>query len=371
MLGIIIFVSFLFGGSIFCFYMYQDMRELKMEISELNELKQSIIKQEKAAVDNVKDVPLDTMEQNTQIIGNSNGLDIEYTLDFIENEVARYREFVEQQQQFLVWLLGIIATGAVSLLAFLGFKSKDDIVELFETQYREEIISISKKEIENAVGGFEEVKYLQSSVQREKTAKNKKILFLHNKQELETDTLYKDYDAAYKILEQQKYVIKKDSIEKDDGRIEDWTKEFDIIVYLSDREVNRKQAEEENLEKPIKELENKREKLRESIECLEDEDEKKEKQSELTKIAKEIEEKRNNTYLKNLKADIKKINDNEEEIYNKLAEEMSEKNKYFIVLISGNKANYNFEKVNSMYASYANTGMTLLERVYHLLYDMQ
>lgn len=95
-------------------------------------------------------------------------------IEFMENETEKYRDFVQQQQQFIISLLGLIGTGLAAFITFWGLNSRKDISNIIHNEYKTQI----NNEIAQFIGGQDKVQYLAESIQKEETARSKKILFL-------------------------------------------------------------------------------------------------------------------------------------------------------------------------------------------------
>lgn len=96
------------------------------------------------------------------------------TVEFMENETEKYRVFVQQQQQFIISLVGLLGTGIMAVMTFLGVKSRKDISKVVREEYKERVDS----EIEWVIGGHDKLQYLEQGIKREETARKKRILFL-------------------------------------------------------------------------------------------------------------------------------------------------------------------------------------------------
>lgn len=192
-------VFFIF--TIFCFYKFYHIDQ------ELNELQQDV---------------------NTMNIHNSSSVRTEYTqaIDFLENEITKYREFVERQQDFLIRLVGFIGAGITGLLAFFGIKGRKDISNIIREEYAKQV----EEELGYFIGGQDKIVYLRNCTEKEQQAKNKKILFLFQHKEKE------NLMEVYRILEDQQYKVKKAKIHGkiDDREICRWVEENDIIIYQVD-----------------------------------------------------------------------------------------------------------------------------------------
>lgn len=165
---------------------------------------------------------------NTMNIHSSSIVQTEYTqaIDFLENEITKYREFVERQQDYLIRLIAVIGAGLTGLLAFFGIKGSKDISNIIRKQYAKQV----EEEIVNLIGSQDKIEYLRNCVEKEEQAKNKKILFLFQHKE------NKNLMEIYRILKDQRYKAKKIKIH---GKIEDkeicrWAEENDIIIYQVD-----------------------------------------------------------------------------------------------------------------------------------------
>ncbi len=174
---------------------------------------------------------------NTMNIHSGATTQTEYTqtIDFLENEMAKFRDFVEKQQEFLIWLIGLIGVALTGVFAFFEIKGRKDISNMIQEQYAEQ----TKRAISSFIGGQENVKYLMSCIAKEELAKKKNILFVF--QEKKNENLKK----AYGILKRQKYSVSQKTIGNfvKDDEISLWTKKNDIIVY----QVEEKDATNESL----------------------------------------------------------------------------------------------------------------------------
>lgn len=263
---VVLFAVLVLGG----FKLHQlnrDFRELQMDVSMLNEHEQ------------------DTEEN-------------EYTrtIDFLENEMVKYREFVKEQQDYLIWLLGILITGVAAMAGFLGLKRRKDVSDIIEEEYRNRV----KTEISELIGGEERVKYLNNSIEKEVMAKNTKILFIFQ------DSASDSMKRVYKMLKQQKFNVSKEDVpdEKEaDEKIKMWLKVYGILIYQV--------AKEENWE---------------------------------------IGQDKNPGFM-----------------YIRISRMCEEKEKYGVLYCEGVKTNPHILQEN-FYISTANYGMTLMERLYNLLY---
>lgn len=127
----------------------------------------------KTEVNNMK-ADIEYLKQQTPFSSTNKETDYLNAIEFMENETEKYREFVQQQQQFIISLLGVIGTGLAAITTFIGIKSKKDVSNIFHDEYA---VQVDDK-IAKFIGGHDQVQYLEESIQKEKTARDKKILFL-------------------------------------------------------------------------------------------------------------------------------------------------------------------------------------------------
>lgn len=162
-------------------------------------------------------------------------------VEFLENETAKYREFIQEQQEYLIWLLGVVGAAFLALMAFLGFESRKKISDMFQKQYAK----LLKEEIAKLIGGEDQEEYLIRCVEKEKRAKEKKILFL--KQEKEDE----DFEKIYDFLDKQEYCVEEEVIKESEGekKINRLIKKCNVVIYQvgqseykKDTRVNRQAA---------------------------------------------------------------------------------------------------------------------------------
>lgn len=170
------------------------------------------------------------LQQDLNTINRDSGAvaDTEYTqvINFLENEIVKFTEFVENQQAFLVQLIGIIGAFAIGLLTFLGIKGKEDISNIIQKKYANQV----ENELSSIIGGEDRIAYLKSCVDRQKKAESKKILFIFQEKE------YEELMKVYRELKDGGFQVKKRSIDREvrDKEIGSWVRENDIIIYQVD-----------------------------------------------------------------------------------------------------------------------------------------
>lgn len=233
-------------------------------------------------------------------------------VEFLENETAKYREFIQEQQEYLIWLLGVVGAAFLALMAFLGFESRKNISDMFQEQY----VKLVKDEITGFIGGVGREEYLIRCIEKEEQAKKKKILFLKQKKKDE------DFEKIYDFLEKQEYCVEEEVIKEcaEEKKINRLIKKYNVVIYQvgqseyeKDTRVNRQAAGITNTEMGV----------------------------------------------------------NEEKNYEKIARKCNENGIYGIFYCVGGKR-INLEKCNfPFYVSSVNFGATLLERINSVLYFTQ
>ena len=182
-------------GAFKIYEMDQNYRELKQDISIVNQHDKE-----------------ETVNEYTQ------------TIDFLENEMNKYRDFAERQQNFLIWLIGLLGVGLTALIGFFEIKGRSDISRIIQEQYQNSV----RKEFESLIGGEERVQYLESSIEKEQSAKNKKILFI-----FQNDASIA-LNKVYKIMKIQSYHVDKINIDNTsitDRKIRKWVRDYELIIY--------------------------------------------------------------------------------------------------------------------------------------------
>lgn len=188
---------------------------------------------------------------NSQIQTQASGISqTEYlkTIDFLETETAKYRAFVEKQQEFMVWLVGLIGTIFTGLTVWFGIRSRHEIAATVKEEYSSRI----NQAVSEFVGGQEKVKYLEKSIEREEQAGEKRILFLLQKQEKKKAGEDKDQEArdskdkeargklgrVADFLEEQGFRVRRSDVsgKLDKMEIEKRISGQDIVVYQMARE---------------------------------------------------------------------------------------------------------------------------------------
>lgn len=257
-------------------------------------------------------------------------------VEFLENETAKYREFVQEQQEYLIWLLGVVGAAFLALMAFLGFESRKHISDMFQEQY----VKLVKEEIAEFIGGVDREEYLIRCIEKEKRAKEKKILFL--KQEKKDE----DLDKIYDFLKKQKYCVREKVIKESvkEKKVNHLIKKYNVVIYQvsqseyeKDKWVNRQAARITD-----------------------------------TEIGVNTERASAGETDVNIQGSINgETGTNKEKNYEKIARQCNERGIYGIFYCVGGKR-INLENCNfPFYVSSVNFGATLLERINSVLYFTQ
>lgn len=144
-------------------------------------------------------------------------------IEFLENETVKYREFVQEQQEYLIWLLGVVGTAFLALMAFLGYESRKKISDIFQEKYVEQV----EDEIAGFIGGASQRKYLLRCIKKEKQAKEKKILFLNQTEKND------NIEKVYTFLERCGYRVAEKAVKGSlkEERIRNMAKKYGLIIY--------------------------------------------------------------------------------------------------------------------------------------------
>lgn len=147
------------------------------------------------------------------------------SIDFLENEMVKYREFIERQQEYLVWLGGLFGVVITGLLTIFEIKGRSDISRIIREKYTDQF----EEEMRDFVGGHDEVGFLKACIKKEGRAKQRKLLFLFQNEE------NKNLEKVYNILRNQgeKFTVDRQVVTDGvtDKELECWTEENAILVY--------------------------------------------------------------------------------------------------------------------------------------------
>lgn len=99
----------------------------------------------------------------------------EQTVAFLESEIQRHREFIQDQENHLIRLVAVIGTLGIFILSIVGISNRNEIRKTIAENY-EHIID---EELCKVLGGKKNQLNLENVVKQERQAKQKKILFLY------------------------------------------------------------------------------------------------------------------------------------------------------------------------------------------------
>jgi len=160
--------------------------------------------------------------------------DYENTLLFLKDEIQQYREFIQQQEQHIIWVGGIVISIFGTGLAFFNYKRKKDI--------QQSVQEMMNKDIARIIGDNSELEYIRNSVSREKEAHKKRILFVVG--ESEDYSSFKGVKEHFKNegfnVESEIQVV---NIENYKKRIS--AKKYDILIF----QVPENEKEDKNVER--------------------------------------------------------------------------------------------------------------------------
>jgi hypothetical protein len=96
---------------------------------------------------------------------------------FLQEETTRHREFIENERDFLIWLVAAVASIMMAVLGFIGIKQHRDVERLMENRVKQ----IIKDEITDYIGDDDRVGYLQANINQEERVKTAPILFIERR----------------------------------------------------------------------------------------------------------------------------------------------------------------------------------------------
>lgn len=163
---------------------------------------------------------LKQVSQNNQI-SNKTTNDYIRTIEFMEKETEKHREFIEQQRLYLIWIIAAIGTIGTALTAYLGIKSRDDVNNLIKSQYEVAI----KESLNDYIGGQPKHKYLQNCIDKNYAAKNKKILFIMKESDQNIN-----FNKLMNHLDNEGYSVEREN-KSNKELILDRINTYDIIVH--------------------------------------------------------------------------------------------------------------------------------------------
>lgn len=168
---------------------------------------------------------LDELSNNSKIVSSS-ASEAQYleTIEFMKTETETHRTFIEQQQQFLLWVIAIVGSLGIGILGFLGLKSKHDVENIIREKYYSDI----EEKFEHLIGGSQNSLYLNSCIEKEKKAKKKKILLLSQPGSKTFEQV-----EEYLSLKGIGFIPDKTSVNISDDSFIQKIKKYDIVIYVA------------------------------------------------------------------------------------------------------------------------------------------
>lgn len=181
--------------------------------------------QAKGEVKRLEDTIAQMSQQQGQVVQQP-----DLTIDFLQSEMQRHREFIENQEDRLIWLVATIGGVGILLIAFVGLANRREIKETI----RENYMSVIESEINNMIDGEDNKTYLQNAVSQERMAKSKKILFLYwDDQEMAASDSRKTLQFVESELEEADFKTDSKTFNKNFNQqdFERLIRKSDIIIY--------------------------------------------------------------------------------------------------------------------------------------------
>ena len=184
----------------------------------------------------------DSIENSQTEIGMNTNI-----LSYMESEMTNYREFIQREREYLMWLLGVLIGGIIMLLSFFGWSTKKEIKESVKEIFQKKAKDIIEEKMieyisdpDNENGSTQKrLEYLRDAVTREENHQKMRIKFLTQQRKLEGEKVLKD---AQELLSKKGLNIQKEEkidfdrlIQKSDDEIREYFNKFfgecDILVY--------------------------------------------------------------------------------------------------------------------------------------------
>ena len=156
----------------------------------------------------------------------------EQTVAFLESEIQRHREFIQDQENHLIRLVSTIGALAIFILSITGLSNRREIKNTIEENYKQEV----NWQIDKMIGGENNRIYLENAVQNEKDAKQKKVLFVYesdNEENAKDRYSKKILEYTQDELEDLEFNVSRKIKGHDFTKenLEKIIKKYDVIVY--------------------------------------------------------------------------------------------------------------------------------------------
>lgn len=158
----------------------------------------------------------------------------EQTVAFLESELQRHREFIQDQEAHLIWLVSAVGALAIFLLSITGLSNRRDIKNTIEENYLDQI----DEQLYVMIDGEENKQYLKNAVEQEKMARQKKILFFYWNEIPDNENSRKVLNYVENELKLLKFHVDSKIIFPS-YRMQDFQliiQDYDVIVYEIDKE---------------------------------------------------------------------------------------------------------------------------------------
>lgn len=150
--------------------------------------------------------------------------DYEKFIEHIGSETTQYREFMQQQQGFILWLVALVGAVGAAILGFFGFKSRREMRKDIEKKFEDDFAG----ELARLIQNNDKLEFLARGAQREQMAQRKRILFAVR----ESEDDIKDLDIQRKYFEDVGFRVSERVVSlKDDSSLYKNIQEYDIVVY--------------------------------------------------------------------------------------------------------------------------------------------
>lgn len=140
----------------------------------------------------------------------------EEMIDYLESEMSKHREFIENERQFLIWLMAVIGTVSLIILGFAGFSNRKEIedtvnrtVDGFSKEAFERKLENLLEEDPTFKHSYAKVDYLKAAVEKQKRIRETNIVIFY--QEDQNPGVLRDckqlFDKQCKVIEHSSKMI--------------------------------------------------------------------------------------------------------------------------------------------------------------------
>lgn len=173
----------------------------------------------------------------------------EELINYLESEMSKHREFIEDERQFLIWLMAVIGAVSLVILGFVGLSNRKEIedtvnrtIDGFSKEAFERKLEELLEEDLNLKHSYAKVDYLKDAVDRQKRIRETNIVIFYQE------------DQNLAVLRDCKQLFDKQCtvIEHSSKMITDTGNDFNIKTLLPDGkcivvyEVNKKEFKDDS-----------------------------------------------------------------------------------------------------------------------------